>query len=97
MGGESLLEYGVLGACVLALSATVWKFILVRMSSENDSLRAEIADVRRRYDALLSQQISDYSEIASSYAENSAKTRAAVNSATDTIKILLDHVSKEEE
>ena len=93
--GESLLEYGVLGVCVLALSATVWKFILVRMSTENDALRQEIGDVRRRYDALLSQQISDYSEIASSYAENSAKTRAADNSATEVMKLLLDHITKE--
>ena len=93
--GESLLEYGVLGIAVVGLSMIVWRFVLLRLSSENDAQRDEITDLRRRYDSLLSTQISDYHEIASNWAEHSAKNRAAIAQATQVMEMCLDKFERE--
>ena len=89
---EQLLEYGVLGVCVLALSGIAYKFILVRLSTENDALRAEIIEVRKRYDTLLGQQLADYQSIVQSYAEIAARGRATISAATDVMTAMLEKV-----
>ena len=94
---EKMVEYGVLGICVAALSVTVYRFVLVRMSDENTSLRREVQEIRTNYDKLLSQQLTDYQHTVQMMAEISAKGRAAIQAATETMGLVLAHLSKGEE
>ena len=86
---ERILEYGVLGICVCALSWVVYRFVLTRMSAECESLRKEIAQVRRRYDAIVMQQISDYKTIIRSHNEGSSKMRRTLSSANEVMQAVL--------
>ena len=82
----------MLGICVFALSGIVWKFILVRMAAENDSLKQEVSSIRTRYDQLMAEQLSDYREVVQSYAEIAAKGRATIGSATEVMTLVLEQI-----
>ena len=92
-----LIEYGALGVAVVAMSAVVYKFILQRMSAEIDSLRSELTATRKRLDQLLATQVADYSEIASTYAEHVAKSRAVISQCTEALGLVLAKLTDEDE
>lgn len=97
MTPETLLEYGVLGLAVGALSLIVWRFVLLRLSSENDSLKTEMTDLQRRHDSLLQESVSDLKDACNGYAQNAAKSRAAVTSATEVMHLVLRKLEDENE
>ena len=86
---DKIVEYGVLGICVGALSWVVYHFVLRRMAAECESLQAESNELRRRYDAVMMQQVSDYKHIQKSYNEILNKSRRALDSSIDIMQTTL--------
>jgi hypothetical protein len=89
---ERILEYGVLGVCVFALSWVVYRFVLTRMSAECESLRVQIMEVQQKYDNLLNQQINDYKTIVRQHNETSSKIRRTLSSSTEVMQAVLDRM-----
>tara|TARA_R100001530_G_C4295627_1_gene149156 strand:+ start:466 stop:753 length:288 start_codon:yes stop_codon:yes gene_type:complete len=87
---RAFLEYGVLGVSVLILGGIVYKFILVRLLKESDTMRDELQDIRSRYHVLLNQQLSDYKEIIRTYNSMSMKTKNALNTASEVLESVLE-------
>lgn len=92
---SDLAEFGILGIAVTALAGVVYRFVLVRLSTECDQLREEVKLVRQKFDTLVSEQQADYREVAQSYAEIAAKSRKTMASATELMQMLLDKMGDE--
>ena len=93
---ESLAEYGLAGVAICVLASVVYKFVLLRWSTEHDTLRKEVQDIRQKYDVLLIEQQQDYRQVAQEFAEASSKSRKAIALATDMMETLAERLDNGE-
>jgi hypothetical protein len=92
-----LLEYGVLGLAVVVFAAVINRYVLLRLTQECESLRAEIHDLREKYDHALTEQLIDYKSIVEVYNQITERVEQTLVASKEVMEAVLEHLRNAQE
>ena len=89
---ERLLEYGLLGIAVVVFAAVINRYVLLRLTKECEALRAEIQDLREKYDRALTEQLIDYKSIVEVYNQITERVQQTLVASKEVMEAVLQHL-----